>query len=159
MYTRTEKAYWAWMRQEAGLTETKKTRIMPRLCERSVRQVNSPSHAYAMQKAKAPGSVFNPREEREKMWWGREQCRTQWGWERLEGATSGHIYSFLANNDDSELMRQNSQLTSVTHWSNSFRACWTNHLPQKTLNAQWNLVLCIWAALIIMRCACVDIQK
>lgn len=31
------------------------------LCERSVCRVNSPSHAYAMQKAKAPGSECNPR--------------------------------------------------------------------------------------------------
>lgn len=40
---------------------SQKTLIKPRLCERSVCRVNSPSHAYAMQKAKAPGRVFYPR--------------------------------------------------------------------------------------------------
>lgn len=47
----------------------KKKLIKPRLCERNVCRVNSPSHAYAMQKAKTPGSVFNPRtrEKRKKI--------------------------------------------------------------------------------------------
>lgn len=64
------------MKEEAGLME--KTDQAMTLWEACVCGVNSPSHAYAMQKAKAPGSGGTKEKRGKIMLWDHEQQRTKW---------------------------------------------------------------------------------